>query len=200
MSNPDDLIFEAFVLRVEPGLRRALFAALGLDKGREATAEALAWAWEHWGRVKSMDNPTGYLFRVGQSRSRSPRTPAVFIRPAPHSQWAGDFAWSHSQLVPDQPNLSIVPFGNNRHSDPLWDPRGLGILEVHGPRAKTGTLELKGMAAHGSLPTMGGGPSHIHPINVRATTRRDARSDSIRPDQKGRAVSRNRQTGTGTPS
>ena len=81
MKNPDDQEFEVFVLKVEPGLRRALFAVLGMDKGREATAESLAWAWENWNRVKKMDNPTGYLFRVGQSRSRSRQTPAVFVRP-----------------------------------------------------------------------------------------------------------------------
>jgi RNA polymerase sigma-70 factor (ECF subfamily) len=35
--------------------------------------DALAYAWEHWDRVSGMDNPVGYLFRVGQSRSRSYR-------------------------------------------------------------------------------------------------------------------------------
>jgi hypothetical protein len=54
MGEPSDHEFEAFVARVEPGLRRALFAVLGLDRGREATAEALAWAWEHWSQVQKM--------------------------------------------------------------------------------------------------------------------------------------------------
>ena len=81
MGEPSHHEFEAFLTRVEPGLRRALFSALGLDRGREATAEALAWAWEHWRRVQKMDDPTGYLFRVGQSRSRTKRTPAIFVRP-----------------------------------------------------------------------------------------------------------------------
>lgn len=70
--------------RVEPGLRRALFAALGAQRGRDATAEALAWAWEHWSRVIELKNPTGYLFRVGQSRSRSRRWRAVHGR----SEWS----------------------------------------------------------------------------------------------------------------
>jgi len=40
--------FELFALDVEPRLRRALVAAYGSDRGREAAAEALAYAWEHW--------------------------------------------------------------------------------------------------------------------------------------------------------
>lgn len=81
MREPDEQEFEVFMQRVEPGLRRALFSVLGVDRGREATAEALAWAWEHWGRVRRMDNPTGFLFRVGQSRSRTRMTPAILVRP-----------------------------------------------------------------------------------------------------------------------
>ena len=66
----DDTSFEGFVAEVEPRLRRALVGLRGAEAGREATAEALAWAWEHWDRVRAMDNPAGYLYRVGQSRSR----------------------------------------------------------------------------------------------------------------------------------
>ena len=60
--------FEAFVKEAEPRLRRALVAAYGFEDGRDATAEALAWAWEHWERLRCMANPPGYLFRVAQSR------------------------------------------------------------------------------------------------------------------------------------
>lgn len=65
--------FTAFVGEVEPRLRRALVALRGRDAGRDATAEALAWAWEHWDQVQAMDNPAGYLYRVGTSRSREKR-------------------------------------------------------------------------------------------------------------------------------
>ncbi len=40
--------FEAFVRDAEPRLRRALVAAYGPEQGRDAAAEALAYAWEHW--------------------------------------------------------------------------------------------------------------------------------------------------------
>ena len=66
----DRVAFAALVADVEPTLRRALVAAYGPELGREATADALAWAWQHWDRVRSMENPAGYLWRVGQTAVR----------------------------------------------------------------------------------------------------------------------------------
>jgi DNA-directed RNA polymerase specialized sigma24 family protein len=65
--------FRAFMADAEPQLRRALVAFYGGQRGREATAAALAYAWEHWERVKVMRAPIGYLFRVGQSQTRPRR-------------------------------------------------------------------------------------------------------------------------------
>lgn len=62
--------FEGFVRDAEPRLRQALSAALGSEPGREATAEALAYSWEHWDRVRSMENPVGYLYVLGRDRGR----------------------------------------------------------------------------------------------------------------------------------
>lgn len=59
--------FTGFVEAHELGLRMALTAALGSDVGREAAAEALAYGWEHWDRVSAMENPPGYLYRVGRN-------------------------------------------------------------------------------------------------------------------------------------
>lgn len=73
--------FEEFVAEVEPRLRAALVALYGTEEGRDATAEALAYAWEHWGRVINTTNPAGYLFRVAQSRTRRRREPRVFVAP-----------------------------------------------------------------------------------------------------------------------
>jgi RNA polymerase sigma-70 factor (ECF subfamily) len=60
--------FTEFVEGAEPKLRRALVARYGHQEGREAVAEALAYAWEHWDRVSGMENPAGYLYRVGRTR------------------------------------------------------------------------------------------------------------------------------------
>lgn len=65
--------FTAFVERVEPRLSYALAAAYGVEVGAESTADALAYAWERWTEVKLMDNPAGYLYRVGQSAARRHR-------------------------------------------------------------------------------------------------------------------------------
>ena len=62
--------FEQFVMRTEPGLRRALAGCLARDAVGDALAEAFAYAWEHRDRVMRMEHPRGYLFRVGQSKAR----------------------------------------------------------------------------------------------------------------------------------
>jgi RNA polymerase sigma-70 factor (ECF subfamily) len=61
--------FDSFVAGAEQRLRRALVASYGPIIGRDATVDALSWAWEHWDRIRGMDNPVGYLYRVGQSAS-----------------------------------------------------------------------------------------------------------------------------------
>lgn len=78
VPSPTEATFEKFVHDVEPRLRRALVAAYGGQRGREATAEALSWAWENWDRVRTMEHPHRYLFWVGRSRTRGRRSPVVF--------------------------------------------------------------------------------------------------------------------------
>jgi len=62
--------FEVFVAAHECRLRQALTAAVGVERGREAAADAFAYAWEHWDRVAGMANPAGYLFVLGRERQR----------------------------------------------------------------------------------------------------------------------------------
>ena len=69
-SAPSTAEFAEFLRVVEPGLRQALVATYGPIDGREATIDALSWAWEHWDRLGEVANPTGYLYRVGQSATR----------------------------------------------------------------------------------------------------------------------------------
>ena len=78
MPDEQDDGFAAFFADAEPRLRRALVAVYGPERGRDAAAEALAYAWQHWERVREMDNAVGYLYRVGQSKSRPRRAPVVF--------------------------------------------------------------------------------------------------------------------------
>jgi DNA-directed RNA polymerase specialized sigma24 family protein len=91
--------FERFVALVEPRLRVALVAAYGPHNGRAATVDALSWAWEHWVRLRSMENPVGFLFRVGQSASR-----LWAVRPIPLDGRSG-----HVTEPPADEGLGISP-------------------------------------------------------------------------------------------
>jgi DNA-directed RNA polymerase specialized sigma24 family protein len=64
---------------IQPRLQRALVAAYGSERGREATAEALGYAWEHWRKVRRMEHPLSYLYRVGQSRTRPRKRPPTLM-------------------------------------------------------------------------------------------------------------------------
>jgi DNA-directed RNA polymerase specialized sigma24 family protein len=83
----DEAEFRAFFSVAEPRLRRGLVAAYGPERGREAAAEGLAFAWEHWDELRTMNNPIGYLYRVGQSRTRPRKSRAVFARPDAGETW-----------------------------------------------------------------------------------------------------------------
>lgn len=74
----DRVAFERFVQEAGPGLGRALAAVYGFEDGRDATAEALAYAWENWPKLHHITNLPGYLFRVGQTRGRRRRQPVLF--------------------------------------------------------------------------------------------------------------------------
>lgn len=62
--------FTEFVANHQQRLRAAICAACGDSVGRDATAEALEYGWVNWDRVRQMENPVGYLYKVGRSRGR----------------------------------------------------------------------------------------------------------------------------------
>ena len=62
--------FDRFAAEAGERLRRVLVAQHGVEVGNDVTDEALAYAWEHWPRVRAMENPIGYLYRVAHSASR----------------------------------------------------------------------------------------------------------------------------------
>ena len=78
-AGDDQAAFERFVAEAGPRLGRALAALYGFEDGRDATAEALAYAWENWPRLQHIANLPGYLFRVGQTRGRRRRQPAAAL-------------------------------------------------------------------------------------------------------------------------
>ncbi|NNE10683.1 MAG: sigma-70 family RNA polymerase sigma factor [Ilumatobacter sp.] len=80
-TDPDS--FEAFFEDAEPKIRVALSATFGHGAGREAAVDALSYGWEHWDRVRAMENPAGYLYAVGRDRARKRhrRRPPVAFDP-----------------------------------------------------------------------------------------------------------------------
>jgi DNA-directed RNA polymerase specialized sigma24 family protein len=74
-----DVGFEDFVAETESRLRIALMATYGPLDGQTAALDALSWAWEHWDKVRSMANPIGYLYRVGQTAARRQRARPIPI-------------------------------------------------------------------------------------------------------------------------
>lgn len=74
--------FTEFMRESEPRLRHALCAAFGADLGRDSTAQALAYGWEHWSRVRVMTNPGGYLWQVGRNHAlRQHRLAPLYLEP-----------------------------------------------------------------------------------------------------------------------
>jgi DNA-directed RNA polymerase specialized sigma24 family protein len=70
-----NVCMEALIGEARTKLWRAFLGTLGSQRAEDALSEALAWAWEHQERLLAMDNPIGYLYRVGVTRST--------IRPGP---------------------------------------------------------------------------------------------------------------------
>ena len=62
--------FVEFTERASTRLRSALVAHYGVETANDLCADAIAYAWEHWDRVRGLDNPVGYLYRVATSRAR----------------------------------------------------------------------------------------------------------------------------------
>ncbi len=82
MSLDPDADFNAFLTEASIRLRRALIGSVGLNDVDDAVGAALEWAWVHRAELELMENPLGYLYRVGQSKVRRRRK--VVLLPADH--------------------------------------------------------------------------------------------------------------------
>jgi RNA polymerase sigma-70 factor (ECF subfamily) len=98
-----DDTFTEFAMVAAPRLNQALIAVAG-DVGRDAASEALLYGWEHWDRVGRMENPTGYLYRVGLSRAR--RYPLSRWRPVYPEPPTAEVPWVEPKLASALARLS----------------------------------------------------------------------------------------------
>jgi RNA polymerase sigma-70 factor (ECF subfamily) len=131
-GDPGEAAFREFVVDVEPRLRTALVATYGHDRGREAAAEALAFAWEHWKEVSKMDNPAGYLFRVGQSRTRRPRHFApLFQMASPELPWVEPALPGLLSRLPERQRVAVcLVHGYGFTFKETADLMGIGLSSV----------------------------------------------------------------------
>ena len=130
VAHTDRDSYTRFVEEASPRLTQALIARFGGEVGREMAAEALAYGWEHWNRVAGMDNPAGYLYRVGCNRGRRVRRPLLLPDPAP------------SQTEP------LVEPGLPAALMRLTDRQRVSVMMVHGAGwTVSETAELLGISA-----------------------------------------------------
>jgi DNA-directed RNA polymerase specialized sigma24 family protein len=92
-ESPEVASFTEFFGEVEPRLKTALCATFGIEIGMEATSQALVYGWEHWRRVRDMENAAGYLWRVGRDRARRLRLKNARRRVLFESVPVGDPYW-----------------------------------------------------------------------------------------------------------
>ncbi len=103
--------FTDFVDEVELRLRQALTAVLGPELGRDASAEALVYGWEHWEQVSTMENPVGYLYLVGRSRGGRMRPKRPVVLPPVASQrlpWVEPGLPAALQRLPDKQRTVVL--------------------------------------------------------------------------------------------
>jgi RNA polymerase sigma factor (sigma-70 family) len=101
--------FTAFIAEAEPRLRRALVARYGMQLGRDATLDAMVYGWRHWDRVSTMENPVGYLYRVGASTVRPPKEPPRLAEVSDqHEPWIEPELESSLDALSEQQRVVVV--------------------------------------------------------------------------------------------
>lgn len=132
--------FVEFVEANERRLRHALTAAVGYEAGKDAAAEALAYAWEHWDKVRVMENPVGYLYTVGRSKARrmlSYRNPVFPSIPEDRTPWFEPGLPGALAALPEKERLVVLLLhGYGWHMTEV--ARTLGVakstVQTHGER------------------------------------------------------------------
>ena len=79
-AEPD---FEEFAARYGRRLQQALVPVGGVDAAHDATTDTLVYAWQHWDRVRMLDNPEGYLYVMARRRVSRVRPPRTALLPVP---------------------------------------------------------------------------------------------------------------------
>jgi DNA-directed RNA polymerase specialized sigma24 family protein len=125
--------YSRFAREAEPRLHIALAAAVGQEFGADATAEALAYGWEHWERIERMDNPVGYLYRVGRTSVRAPRRAYFPPPPATRTPIVEPALPSALAKLTDRQRVAVVLVHGFD-----WSPQDVAaLLEIDTPTVAT---------------------------------------------------------------
>ena len=90
-------------------LRHAFIARYGPDVGSDVMGDVAEYAWKHWDEILAMDNLSGWLYRVGQSRSRKYFRRLRSLRlPAPRSDRVPEVEPALPRLVASLPESQRV--------------------------------------------------------------------------------------------
>lgn len=137
--------FTDFVAEVEPRLQCALLPVVGLEAAREATAEALAYGWEHWDRIRPMENPSGYLYRVARNKARRFSLRRVMLPEVP----SAEMPWIEpglpaalSRLSEKQRTVVLLVYAFGWRQSEVADLLGLGHGAVQ-KHAERGLAKLR---------------------------------------------------------
>ena len=127
--------FSSFVKEHETRLRHVLTARFGSDIGKEAAADALAYGWEHWEQVYSMENPIGYLYTVGRDRGRrmsQPRRPLFPSVPEERAPWVEPgLSKAVADLPERQRTVVLLLHGYEWTQSEVADVLGISKASVH---------------------------------------------------------------------
>lgn len=102
--------FTRFAADHGPRLRTALLARFGPHDGADVHADVMARAWDDWDRIGAMENPSGYLYRLGRTahrRYRRWRRPPRFGVPEPVQAADPDLFLSLGSLT-DAQRVAVV--------------------------------------------------------------------------------------------
>jgi len=103
--------FTEFVQHAGRRIQHALVAAFGTEVGVDAAAEAMAYGWEHWDRIRSMGNPPGYLYSVGRDRALRVKRNRVVVSATPatfEAPWVEPGLGSALNNLSERQRLAVV--------------------------------------------------------------------------------------------
>ncbi len=142
--------FTEFARRIEPRLRYALAGCLTADLARDATQEALVYAWNHWDKIEGLDNPGGYLYTLAKrwgwrQRRRLLPLPDVGVADSPLDEPGLPRALSHLSTMQRQTVYLVEGLGITQQE--VADLLGIGrtTVQTHLERALSHLREELGV-------------------------------------------------------